>query len=282
MKTNTIRTWTAVGVSGLLLATAGQSLASEQAATAARQEKTYTGTVISVNPNEHMLHIKGLILSRNFNLGGSCAYAVLDKPAGAIGDLRPGQKVMVSYQNVKGVLVADTVAQVPMREEGMVKAIDPAAHTLTLRLGMMDKTFRLPADCDVTLRGGKTGAFVDILSGSHVTVTYETPGGKPVAREIEQTSETFTGSLTAIDLEQKTVKAKTTFATKKFNIANDCAIVINGRPDGKLTDLRPGESLMFSYDDVNGVNVVNRIGTGTPAPQNTETTSVQPVPVLPQ
>jgi hypothetical protein len=65
--------------------------------------------------------------------------------------------------------------------------------------------------------------------------------------------------LTAIDLDQKTMKAKAMFATKKFNVGNDCAVVVNGKPDGKLTDLRPGESLTFSYDEVNGVNVVNRI-----------------------
>ena len=55
------------------------------------------------------------------------------------------------------------------------------------------------------------------------------------------------------------MKAKASFNTKKFNVGDDCAVVINGKPDGKLTDLRPGESLMFSYDEVNGVNVVNRI-----------------------
>ena len=69
-------------------------------------------------------------------------------------------------------------------------------------------------------------------------MTYEVPNGKPTAREIAQTSETFTGDLTAIDLDQKTMKAKTMFATKKFNVGDDCAIVINGKPDGKLTDLQ--------------------------------------------
>lgn len=62
------------------------------------------------------------------------------------------------------------------------------------------------------------------------------------------------------------------FATKKFNVGDDCAVVINGKPGGKLTDLRPGESLMFSYDNVNGVNVVNRIapanGSGSAVAEN--------------
>jgi len=34
-------------------------------------------------------------------------------------------------------------------------------------------------------------------------VIYETPDGKPTAQKITQSSETYTGSLTAIDLETK-------------------------------------------------------------------------------
>jgi hypothetical protein len=69
----------------------------------------------------------------------------------------------------------------------------------------------------------------------------------------------FTGTLTAIDLEAKTLKARAMFGTKKFNVADNCAIVINGRTDGRLSNLKPTDKLVFSYDEINGVNVVNRI-----------------------
>jgi len=246
-------------------------------ATAAKPEKTYTGTVTSVNPGEHMLNVKGFVFSKQFNLGDSCAYQIAGGETGAIGDLRPGQRVTVGYQDANGVLVADRVTLKPMREEGMVKAIDPAAHALTLHLGVIDKKYKLPADCDVTLRGGKAGALGDIQAGDHVTVTYEIPDGKATAREIEQTSATFTGNLTAIDLEQKTVKAKATFATKKFNVGDNCAILVNGKTDGKLTDLQPGENLTFNYDSVNGVNIVNRIAPAGAAPA-AATTAMQSPP----
>jgi len=245
--------------------------------TAAKPDKTYTGTVVSVNPNEHRLDVKGFLFSKEFNLGDSCAYKMAGAQTGAIDDLRPGQRVTVGYQDANGVLIADRVTQKPLREEGMVKAIDPAAHTLTLHVGIMDKTYQLPAGCEVTLRGDKPGALADIQTGDHVTVTYEVPNGKPTAREIAQTSATFTGNLTAIDLEQKTMKAKATFATKKFNVGDDCAIVVNGKPDGKLTDLQPGENLTFSYDSVNGVNVVNRIAPAGAEP-TAQPTAMQSVP----
>ncbi len=261
MKTKVLRTWAAVGLS-VLTATAAYRASADDAsakATTAKPDKTYTGTVVSVDPKEHLLNVKGFMFGKKFNLGDTCAYTMVDKDTGAMGDLRPGQRVTVGYQDAHGVLVADRVTQQPMRDEGMVKAIDPKAQTMTLHLGVMDKTFQLPADCEVTLRGDKSGTVADIQAGNHVLVTYEVPNGKLTARQIAQTSATFTGDLTAIDLDQKTLKAKAMFTTKKFNVGDDCAVIVNGKPNGKLTDLRPGESLTFNYDDVNGVNVVNRI-----------------------
>ena len=262
MKTTRLRNWMAIGLSAMTLTAWNRVLAEEPAANgpALKPDKSYTGTVIAVDPKESQLDVRGFPFShKQFNLGDTCTYTIVGQDPGAVGDLRSGQRVRVGYQEANGVLVADRVTQEAMQAEGMVKAIDAKAQTLTLHAGMLDKTFQLPADCTVTLRGDKSGTVGDIEAGNHVTVTYEVPGGKATAREIAQTSATYTGDLTAIDLDQKTIKAKATFSAKKFSVGDDCAIVVNGKPDGKLTDLRPGESLVFSYDEVNGVNIVNRI-----------------------
>ena len=73
----------------------------------ASAEKSYTGTVVSVDPSEHMLRLTGFLKHRNFDLGTPCSYILLDNPAGAITGLRPGQKVTVRYLKAEGVLVAD-------------------------------------------------------------------------------------------------------------------------------------------------------------------------------
>ena len=250
--------WTAVGLS-VLAATATFRALADDPATAVKPDKTYRGTVVSVNPKEHTLELKGFFFSKTFILGDNCAYTFVDKDTGAIGDVHPGQRMEVRYQDAQGVLVADHVTQQPIRDEGIVKAIDPAQHTLTLHYGMMDKQFQLPDDCMVTLRGGKAGTLADIQPGNHVTVTYEIPNDQATAREIAQTSATFTGELTAIDLGQKTLKARSLLDTKKFIVGNDCAIVANGKPDGKLSSLAPTEKLVISYNDINGVNIVDRI-----------------------
>jgi Cu/Ag efflux protein CusF len=271
MKTNRAKNWMAV-CAAVLTTTAVIRASADQSATAARPEKSYTGTVVSVDPQAHTLDAKGFLLSKKFNLGTDCAYALPDNKTGAISDVRPGEKVDIRYQDANGVLVADRVEQQPMRYEGMVKSIDPAAHTLTLRIHGMDKKFQIANDCNVMLRDDKSGALGDIQTGNHVTVTYETPDGTLTAREIAQTSIEFTGTLTAIDLGEKTLKARAAFGSKEFNVADNCAIVINGKPDGQLSDLKPNDKLVFSYDEVNGVNVVNRIAPAEVQPNSVAST----------
>lgn len=271
MKTLKLKSWMAVGTALLITATATRALADQPAAAttpapAQREVSSYTGTVAAVDPNEHVLSVKGWLSNKSFNLGGSCAFVVLDKPAATAADLRPGEKVLVTYQNVQGVRIATRVVQQPMQYTGMVKTVDANKRTLTLRRSPGEKQLQLAGDCKIVLRDEKSGAFGDIRPGDHVTVTYETPGGKAVARQIAQTSQEFTGTLTAIDLGEKTLKAKSFFDSKKFNVANNCAIVINGKPEGRLSDLRPDARLVFSYDEISGVNVVNRIAPATTPP----------------
>ena len=241
----------------------------DDAETNAIPHKSYTGTVGSVDTKEHTLVVEGFFTSKMFNLGDNCTYTLVDKVAGAINDLHPGQRVEVVYQEMHDVLVADRVTQEPMSYEGTVKTCDPAQRTITLHDHGRDRTLPIAGDCKVLLRGDKPGSLADIQPGNYVTVTYETPDDKPTARKITQTSETFTGLLTAIDLDAKTVKAKSLFDTKKFNLGDNCAIVIDGKINGRLSDLKPNDKLDFNYDEINGVNVANRIALVS-RPQTTE------------
>jgi hypothetical protein len=278
MKTTRTTYWAAVGVA-VLTASAAFRASADQTATAAKPEKSYTGTVVSVDPQEQMLSVKAWLLSEKaFNLGDKCAYTLLDKNDGTANDLRPGEKITVSYQASHGVLIADRVEQRPMQFEGVVTAIDSGKHTLTLHRRGLDKRLEIASGCIVVLRGEQRGAFADIQPGDHVTVTYEMPGGKPSAREIALTSNVFTGTLTAIDLGEKTVKASALFGSMKFNVGDDCVIVINGKTDGQLSDLKPNDKLVFNYDEINGINVVDRIApAAAEVPRNTPLVTSTPM-----
>lgn len=237
------------------------------AATPTISEKSCTGTVVSMDANEHVLRVKGWFFQhREYNLGNNCVYSQPGNDNAPINTLRPGEKVKVSYQDRHGVLIADRVEEIPMRVEGTITALNSTNHMLTVR-DTISHQFRLPDNCQIELRGDKTGTLDDIKVGDYVTVTYETPNDTDTACQIAQTSQKFSGSVTAIDLESRTVKAKTMFESKDFHLADHCAIMVNGQPNGKLADLRPEEKVVLSYDDVNGVNVVTRIAPESSASQ---------------
>jgi Cu/Ag efflux protein CusF len=233
--------------------------AADPAAGAAKQEKLCTGMVAAIDAKDRTLGVRGFFSTKKFNLGQSCVFTLADRNAGAIDDLRPGQKVTVSYFDAGGVLVADAVVQLAIRSEGVVKTINPEKHELTLHLRAGDKVFAIADDCKIVLHDESPGTLDDVNAGHHVTVVYELPSGAPVAREIDQTSATFNGSLTALDASDRTIKAKHMTGTSKFFMADGCTIVVNGKTGGQLSDLKLGDKIALSYDEVDGVKVVNRI-----------------------
>lgn len=265
MKTSVLRNWTVVGLS--VLTTAAVFPASADEAATVKPEKTYTGMVKSVDASAHTVTVKSLLFSRRFNLGDSCEYSFANKDASGIAGVRLGQKVTVAYQNANGVLVADHLTQLPLLYKGAVKAIDPKERTITVG----GKTFHIADDCAVVLRDDKAGTLADVEPGLLVTIRHEDPNGKATARQIAQTSDSFTGSLTAIDLTDRTIKAKATFGSKEFHLANNCTILVNGQP-AHMKDLKPGDKLEFSFDNVDGVNVATRIA---PANESSEATTAQ-------
>ena len=93
-----------------------------------------------------------------------------------------------------------------------------------------------------------------------VKVVYEPSNGSLAAQRIEQRDDRFVGTIRAIDAGTRTIKAKNMFTEKKFSLANGCRIVVQGSPDAKLSDLRIGEAIAVSFENVDGVLVADRIG----------------------
>jgi len=226
---------------------------------ATAKEKTCAGTIIAVDSGEHILKINEFLLNRSFILGEGCVVSVGDNPNSQITDLRPGQKVQISYKNADGVLVADRIAQEKLRVAGTVRSLDISGNTLKLWDGGRVRTFAVATTCGVKLSAGASGALGDIKPGDHVAITYETPASLWVAYQIDRPSRIFVGTLDAIDLPNRMLKASHYLGSERFSMANDCNIMLDGRHDARISDLRLGTQYEFNYDKVDGVNVVNRI-----------------------
>lgn len=225
---------------------------------AARAEKKYTGIINYVDPSGCLLDMQGALFDKEFKLGPACACLLPNQGRGKISDLHAGENVTIQYQKTAGGLLADQVEQNLMRFAGMVDDVNSTNHTVTVYCHWLDRTFNLAPHCQIILRNNQPGGFTNLQNGSQVLVTYETPGGTPTAQQIRQTSILFTGTLKAVDPAAGTLKAKAGFGLKNFSAAKNCSILIHGRT-AQLGDLRPGDKLVFSYDVIKGVNVVNQI-----------------------
>jgi len=222
------------------------------------REKSYSGNLVSVDPANKVIKVQKYLFHKSFVLGDNCAFALGDKSSASLGDFRPGQQVNVSYVDAHGVLVADRVAQEEMLFYGQVREMNTG--TITVRNVGGTKTFAIPANCNVLLQRNARGRLTDVKLGDQVTIVYEVPSGQLMARKIEKKSVTFVGTLNSIDYAGQTVTVgEKGRGGKLFRLSDDCAIMHNGKPEGRLDDLKAGQAYELSYDSVNGINVVDRI-----------------------
>jgi hypothetical protein len=282
----TMRTYTVARAAVALigLAWANPSLG-DDSGNAAQKEKSFKGNVAAVDAQDRTFSVKGLFFTRNFNMASDCKVSLQDKSVASLVELRPGQKVDIRYDENNGVRIARQIAQHDLIHTGHITAIDPAARTLTLKEGVTTHNFAVAPDCAVVLKDDKWAALSSLQVGDAVHVIYEPVKGLQMASRIEQKSEMFVGTIEAVDAITRSVKAKDFLSEKKFNLADDCPIVIHGKLNGSLSDLRIGDRASISYDNQDGVLVANRVRpmTGTlaaapaaPPPSQTAKAGNQP------
>lgn len=260
----------AITVVGLALGLAGAGLArGDEQLSAAKPESqasnpdklsSYKGSVVAVDPQEKTVSVRGGLTTRTFNAGDNCKVTLEDKPRASLSDLATGQKVEVRYRKVQGIPVAQQVIQQNRSFKGHVTALDPAKRTIIVKHGVFTRGFALAEGSAVIVKNDKVGTLVNLRIGDTVTVIYQSENDPLIAHRVEQKNPTFTGTIRAIDARTRTVTARSLMGEKKFHLANGCKIVVNGKTDAGLSDLRIGERMSVSYEDADGVLVANRIG----------------------
>jgi Cu/Ag efflux protein CusF len=279
MKTANVRLLMAVGTALLLLALTGRSAAADSSTA---KPKCLKGTVTAVDQKEKTFAVSGFWSTRTFNAGDHCKIKLEDKADAELKDLRPGQRVEVSYVANNGVRVASQVVQKNLVFTGNISAIDPAGRILKVKRGAVSETFVAGDNCKVVIREDGNKSLADLKIGQKVTVGYSPSAGAKLAQRIEQTGSVFTGTVEAIDADDRTLKAQHLLSEKKFNLAKDCPIVIGGKSDGKLSDLRIGDKLSIHFEDMDGVLVATTIAReaaptkSAPPAQVTRTESSEP------
>ncbi len=252
----------------LVLATAWPVGArADQDATTQHKECTWTGTLRTVSMQENAVTGRGFLIlpGKSFPLAKGCTISTLDNNSATLGELQPGEKVTIEYQNVEGVLVAERIMEKALRYAGAVKAVNQKEGIVTMEQAAISKPFRgapmfrISANCKVVLWNNSGGTLADVQPGDRLTVIYELPNRLPVAYRLRDWSSTLVGTIDAIDPAARCVKAREKSEELKFELANDCRIILPSGKTGHLKDLMPGQEFRFTYEEVNGVMVLERI-----------------------
>lgn len=262
----------AITVVGLTLSLAGAGLArgdsqvsasatsAESQASKPEKPSHYKGSIVAVDPQEKTVTVRGGLTTRTFNAGDNCQVVLEDKRRASLADLAAGQKVEVRYRKVQGIPIAQEVIQENRTFKGHITALDPAKRTISVKRGMFTRGFALANGATVIVKNDKAGSLENLRIGDTVTVIYQSDNDPLTAQRVEQKNPTFTGTIRAIDARTRTVTARSLMGEKKFHLANGCKIVVNGKTDAGLSDLRIGDRMSVSYEDADGVLVANRIG----------------------
>jgi hypothetical protein len=220
--------------------------------------QTFKGTATMVNEKERAVAVKELWGTRTFYLGEHCAVIMEDKPEATLKDLHPGHQLNVQYSMHSGVRVASRIEQKHPQFAGHITAVDAANQTFTAGKGRQRMTFTANSASRIIGGDDKSKAFTDLAIGHKVNVHYSTEAQLNIGHKIELLGLIFSGTVAAIDADARTLRAKHLLSDRTFKLAKDCQVVIDGKPDGKLSDLRLGDRLSFQYDDVDGVFVACR------------------------
>lgn len=253
MKTKLLRTLIGIAVTSTGLqfsALAGTEVLAKEAAS--------SGAIAAVNPANRTMTLKQFLRSRTYNLPSNCAISIGNKHDVTLADLKPGMDVDVIYKKSDGVLIASQVTQEQKILTGSIKSLDGQAHKFALENKAITHDFKVADDCQF-LVNDKATAWKDLKVGQRVTVHYVKENGAKFAERILNPHATLVGKLEAIDHVTDMVQARHLLQNKKFALAKDCKIVINGKADGQLRDLRIGQTVAIDYRDVNGVFIATRI-----------------------
>jgi Cu/Ag efflux protein CusF len=238
------------------LANAGTPPASS---TPAASDTNYTGMVTAVNEKDKTVTVKQFLFDRTFNLADNCKIVLADGSKGDLSDIRAGQKLDVQFAKERGVYIAYQITRQNLTFTGYIDVINPASKFLVVKSGLQSPHFKLAKDCSVIAEGGKDGSLDDLKPGQTVSVNYEEQNGNKVARSVERDGVIFSGTLEIIDKDHRIVRAHAATGTRRFNLADGCIVVANGKVDTGISQLNLGDEVNLCYDDVNGVLVANWI-----------------------
>jgi len=259
MKTSLVLLAAASLVSTISVIADGSVAAGEKPASDASATDHISGVIRTVDLEEGLLTLRDFWSTRTIHLGKTCQVSLDGTNRAAPSDLRAGHKVEVTFARHDGVRVASAVVQRDQTFTGFVATVDRTNNTIRVKHDWSSRDFVIDKDCQVVRRDGTRQPVDKLEIGRRVTVTYLRPVGDDVAQLIAETSREFKGRIESLDARDDVVRAGNLLGRRTFQLGSDCQLVVAGELGGELKDFRIGDTVVFHYEDIDGVLVANRI-----------------------
>ena len=233
---------------------------------AAETEKgglSFTGKITGMDRTAKTVTVKQLLDSRTFNLTEDFKVYELDVASNEtreakLGDLKIGQQVRVEYDEINGARLARSIQEMGNTFSGRITEIDPNTKTVKVNKLLDTRTFNLADKSNILvyeaaspeLKGMKLD---DLNVGLNVTVGYEVVNGAFIAHRIEEQTRTFSGQVSAVDPNLRTVTVKKVLETRTFDVPEGAEIVMRGEEEATLGELLVGHRVAVEYREANGV-----------------------------
>ena len=120
-------------------------------------------------------------------------------------------------------------------------------------------TFHVGEDCLVLLQDSPEASFQDVRPGQRVHVRYRTMEGVKVASQITENNPSFSGHITRIHPDRRTMTVKKGLFKKDFVVDSEC-VVVQGRDNPwTFSDLKLGHPVTVTYLNAGSTNVAAKI-----------------------
>ncbi len=148
------------------------------------RQRTFTGSIQTLDPKDQMLVLKRDRLNTHFRIGDQCRFLGRNDQPATLGDLKVGQHVTVRYVKENGVRIAEQIEQPSSTVVGTIEALDAVNGTAKARVMLSSKQFVLASDCTVLNNGKPGGQLRDLRLGEKVAIDYRDVDGVLVATRI--------------------------------------------------------------------------------------------------
>ena len=151
-----------------------------------RQNLTSTGYIDAINASGKLLVLRNGLLREHFVLSKDCTVTVEGGKAGSPDELKPGQTVLVNYEEQNDNKVVRSIERQGAMFSGTVEIIDSDNRIVRARTPLGTKKFNLANGCKIVVNGQVGDRLNRLGLGDQVVLCYDDVNGVLVANWISR------------------------------------------------------------------------------------------------